>query len=751
MRKGETGSKCSPEMPTNLSRYTVAFSDLAWTSVDFEQKQGIRNGAGKASIPPMFPKAWQVGRYLEAYAQKYIPPGTIIFNCLGVQAIRLNHEGTPKWQVKWRRRCSPESSHPKDGEHTKLECEHHKDIYDFLIAAPGFFTTSKDISLKFSRLLEDEVLPFQCLHSTKFRSVEDLVNHTSDDSGGNIVVVGGGMSGSEAAAIAAMQISDSLHSPVSRRKFENMKIIHIITRPFYALPRYHPLSFDSKGHKQMLSSFAPVDLCSNELRRRQDDPISAWNGRVTPERASKTHAYLNTVLGGDQGELGYPSLVCRESETGDAPYIGLTDTYAEFVRSGIIVPTTGRAVGLGTKEDAQSASTSASKANGFVAYSPHRDKEEQELVTDVRGVILAQGFTSHPGIRWLPRDVLEELEFDDKSHRLPIMLQRYQVCNDRVPSLGFVGFYEGAYWGILEMQARLLTRKWLSMIDNDVDFSMLSLNEEAEKDLDFVRDLRQGIAEGSRSVPQFWMGDYTGVMESMARELHIPRNDSILGERSGPVCAARYTTPADDQAAADETLRDLADVLARASTSSLFVPLVTFRALQGHWTLTRTLDNALDAAYSGSLDGRADFHPRRPTDPAFDAEYLYVEQGTLRMNGHAVPTTRRYVYRYREDEDRASVWFVKSDGKTVDYFFHDIEFGGGGSGDGEDDGDGEGEGGEGKACSLRRANGYHLCEKDHYTPSYAFEYAGANIRRFEVTFDVKGPKKDYSSRSEYIR
>ena len=55
--RGEFGDKCSPEMRTNLSRYTVAFSDLAWTSVHVD----ISNpAADPLAVPPVFPKAWQV-------------------------------------------------------------------------------------------------------------------------------------------------------------------------------------------------------------------------------------------------------------------------------------------------------------------------------------------------------------------------------------------------------------------------------------------------------------------------------------------------------------------------------------------------------------------------------------------------------------------------------------------------------------------------------------------------------------------
>lgn len=77
-------------MRTNLSRFTVAFSDLAWESV-FEDTE-----------VPMFPQAWQVGRYLEKYAERFLPDGVLR---LGRRVVRTNRkvgdgEGR-RWTVQW--------------------------------------------------------------------------------------------------------------------------------------------------------------------------------------------------------------------------------------------------------------------------------------------------------------------------------------------------------------------------------------------------------------------------------------------------------------------------------------------------------------------------------------------------------------------------------------------------------------------------------------------------------------------------
>jgi hypothetical protein len=59
-----------PDMPTNVSKHIVTFSDLAWDSVRVhENKQPGQDIA-------TFPKAHQVGKYLQTYTRRYISPPT---------------------------------------------------------------------------------------------------------------------------------------------------------------------------------------------------------------------------------------------------------------------------------------------------------------------------------------------------------------------------------------------------------------------------------------------------------------------------------------------------------------------------------------------------------------------------------------------------------------------------------------------------------------------------------------------------
>jgi hypothetical protein len=312
-RPGEYGDKCSPDMRTNLSRFTVAFSDLSWSSVDLSIP-----GAETIShlTPPMFPKAWQVGRYLSAYAQKFGVDDKILYNKRITQA--RPSEDLKRWEV-----TSVDSVTEEQSSHT----------YDYLIVASGFFSQPAQSFHSTSRVKSEN---FQ--HASQFRTLSSLTNDA-----GKIVVIGGGISGSEAAAQAAFQVSSAQHSPgESKPAHANSKIYHIFNRPFYCLPRYLP----HHPEPQQLDPdtppcFLPLDLLLYNLSRRGDGEITATITTVPPERAEKGHQFMRSVIGSDQADIGHSALVYRSEETVFPGYTGITDTYLEFVRSGLLVPVQG--------------------------------------------------------------------------------------------------------------------------------------------------------------------------------------------------------------------------------------------------------------------------------------------------------------------------------------------------------------------------------------------------------------------------
>lgn len=161
-----------------------------------------------------------------------------------------------------------------------------------------------------------------------------------------------------------------------------------------------------------------------------------------------------------------------------------------------------------------------------------------------------------------------------------------------------------------------------------------------------------------------------------------------------------------------------------------------FAGLKGEWKLVRSLKSTISAYPSGIFDGLATFRERIPTDPAFDGEYLYSEDGHFKtQQGFTLSAARRYVYRYQQDSNQISAWFIKSeDGITVDYLFHVLEL--------------PATTPETESISVKA---HHLCNEDNYWVQYIFPYHNSNLNELSVQYVVRGPNKDYTADATYTR
>lgn len=98
----------------------------------------------------------------------------------------------------------------------------------------------------------------------------------------------------------------------------------------------------------------------------------------------------------------------------------------------------------------------------------------------------------------------------------------------------------------------------------------------------------------------------------------------------------------------------------------------------------------------------------------------------MRMN-------RSWIWRL-EKESGISIYFVKSDGETEDYLYNTLGI----LEDGED--------------GTVTARAEHPCGEDFYVSDYSFCVDGeGGLERFEVVHVVKGPAKDYVSRTVHVR
>jgi hypothetical protein len=348
----------------------------------------------------------------------------------------------------------------------------------------------------------------------------------------------------------------------------------------------------------------------------------------------------------------------------------------------------------------------------------------------VVAIVEATGYKSD--LDWLDSRVKDILnEGAAPSARIPVSLSRGSILSPRIPTIGFVGFYEGPFWGVMEMQARFLAETWAK---HEPTAQKQLPNRDVYKH-DTTTRMQKAINERSSQIPQFWMADYVGLMEEFAREAGTTRDDSAFGgQQSGPAFPSRYQSK-DTGPQAKQVVSEVAEVMRASNEDARFVAAAVFTGMQGIWNIHRTIESKTDTP-GGTFKGTAHFHPRELTSPAFDKEYLYIESGTFTMNtGLAFPATRRYVYRYNETKDQITSWFVQEDNESVGSLFNTWEF--------FPPNEGERKG--------WKAKGHHWCAPDTYRNTCEFRFKGAKVERFMIRYTAEGPKKDYQHESWYER
>lgn len=174
------------------------FSDLAWDESD-----------------PHIPQAWQVGKYLEKYQERYLTGNAGYELKLG-HRVEKAERADKGWNISVRSEV---------GEETKK--------FDYLLVASGFF--GKPIVPE-SLSKEQEV---SVIHSSEYRDLKGLLGK-GRPGGGKILVVGGQMSGVEIAGTIGSHISSATHSPIASSipDVEKYTIQHVIQRPIWVFPLY---------------------------------------------------------------------------------------------------------------------------------------------------------------------------------------------------------------------------------------------------------------------------------------------------------------------------------------------------------------------------------------------------------------------------------------------------------------------------------------------------------------------------------
>ncbi|KAJ6013631.1 FAD-dependent pyridine nucleotide-disulfide oxidoreductase [Penicillium herquei] len=590
----DVSGKLDPYMPTNLSRFTVAFSDLSWESV-----------FGSSNVP-IFPQARQVGLYLEAYRKRYIPENSIKLGHRVLKTVRTVGPGSETgWEVSFSDidgiQCEQE------GIQDQVQVEN----FDLLVVASGYF--ARPYIPKIPGL---EQLAGRVFHSSELQKSKGVLR--DDDkllATGNVAIIGGSMSGVEAVSAIALHQSSYLHEEKTYQDKTKHKVHHIHSRPFWTLPTYLP---HETSRDQV--SFLPLDLTMYDLSRRPPGPIDYSLGLVSEEKATKTNEYFASLLGPEYEELGHVhDPAAREKTASWPPWVAIGNDYAEFVRSGAIQATMGRAVSVKYDPQTELATITINTASG-----------QTKILENIAAVVMATGYTPFDALSFLPEDVLSTLEYNTEDPFLPLVLDKGGTIRSEVPELGFVGLYRGPYWGVMEMQARFLGNEWARQ-----DQETLKTEDQRAS----VRILRHSDSNTRRS--QFPMGDYVGLMEAFARDLEIERTSlSNDGSQSGPVIPARYTynqgfSSMDILNAPSETQLTL-NALASISDEdhqarNIATAAAVFRALHGTWRFSQKGQVSGKEAKSGTVT----FSPRHAFE-GFEREYVRHEQLSTGSAGRSI-------------------------------------------------------------------------------------------------------------------
>ncbi|KAL1889631.1 hypothetical protein Sste5346_008749 [Sporothrix stenoceras] len=717
----DTTGLVHPLMLANQSRHTVQLSGVAWDD-----------------DAPTFPRAWQIGAYLEKYFERF---------CRGPQhssdlVVELGHKVVKAEPVNGKWRVTREST---DGQGATLV-----NVFDYLVVASGYFGSPVIPESLQAVVAAGSSRGVPVIHSSAYRDIETLfAGRSSDAKKGKIVVAGGQFSGVEIAATIASHLSSAEHAPGAKAdSLPATTVHHIIQQPFWVFPLH-----TSPAPTSDAPPFLPFDLPSYNIRKRPQ-PLVDTQGHITVDTARFVHGLFETALGTDQSDVHPALAIKKDSPVRDAPpMMAVSDTYLEHVRSGRISLSTGK---LADVKEAQATITAASGS---------------ETVDDVAAVILATGFSAATSLSFFPDSVKQALHFDAADPRQNVALAFNGTCHPAVPNLAFVGFYRSPYWGVMEMQARLATALFVSdaaspsqdassWIPSTPEWPQLAAALDADHSIERSLALRADPEHTS----QFPMGDYLYLMHTFGEALGIPRrtadpDDSAVqtadvvmdvvtpahyfdgdGDQGDENTGGEPTVDSQDNAWAIENTR----LTVKAGLhDARFVARAVFRSLQGTWKLDRTLTSRLPSHPSGRFVGTAEFRLRQGTKDGLSEtekkaevdEYLYVEDGTFTaLNGPSFRATRRYVWRYNHDDDKLSVWFARTDDASkADYLFHGLEF----------------------MPSLIRqgwkATAGHLCIDDFYDVHYEFGVKGVNLTNWTLEYAVRGPKKDYTIAGTYRR
>ncbi|PSN65284.1 hypothetical protein BS50DRAFT_54875 [Corynespora cassiicola Philippines] len=598
------------DMHSNLTHFTTTFSDLSWCSLELDRR-----------VPPVYPTARQVHKYLEEYYMTFIPTRSVRLNT-EVVAIERSEPGGA-WRIK--------SSGLQGTKQVTQE-----EAFDYLVVAAGFSASSRMPNFSIGGA-QGQKRQLPVLHSTEYRQLRQILSPDIQVRN-KILIVGESQSGNDAAISIAQQLSHARHSRETdsslRQLADQVDIIDLSTDDTRIPPSFVRVANSERCF------FQPIEFSNYRLPDTQSplDFCHEMTDEVSAETETKRNGFGKTSqesqdMLGTQHKWTFP------------PQKAVSDTYRHFVHSGAISSTIGTLKSI--KYEGQGATATA--------IILRNDQKQSEIVLQgITAVIYCTRHEAPPIISLFPRSILEVLEFDASYPSVPLLLDTGCISqNHAIPNLSVIGFPH-SHWGIYEMQARWAARACTAEKPPTLDQLSRAKNLATH-----IRKVRRAIKTGGKEkTSQEPFGDYVGLMEQACSDLELPRFDTTYRYPQLRVAMpALYKDPDIVDVEARKTISLAQNLLFKMETSGLFVAQAIFRALLGSWYGKR-----LEPAKSASV--KRDFHFRFPTSPRYDFEYLVIDS----------PSGRRAVWRYDESTDRITTWDVGTDGLSAATLISTLEF-----------------------------------------------------------------------------
>lgn len=522
-------------------------------------------------------------------------------------------EAPKKWRVEWEAVADRQ---------TAGSLGSGSGLFDHVAVASGFFSTPHIPAIPGLGNFMDKS---QVLHSSNYHDFLHAPRRAKQRM--KVVVVGGCLSSVEV-------VSDLL---LNRDYVDEVEAVHLFPRPFWVLPRYLRAPNPSINGPP---SFLPLDLVLYDgcRRRNPQTPVTDASAVTQEEKNMEANEFMRNKAGnGDQSSLS-PHLRVGPEEMRLPPYVSISDSYANFVRSGDVKLERGYLKSI--KQDPETGIWNCLEVSSVCSSTDASDKASQNemsrtLIEGVDAIIFATGYkpTSFPN--FLSQQILEGLAYQPNDNFLPVLLYDQilhpslisyspNVCSTDEAAYvhaGFIGMYKGPYFGVLESQARYLAGLFQGTIKPPP-------KPELEEGISGFRAMRDGRNSGRFELRGQWSwGDYLGIMgELEGRVLEAKgagqaqrgidkavnaAKETSWGGNFAPVVPAFYAPDAECES--QEGIATLLETAEQAMGGGRFTAKAVFRSLQGSWKLTRTLNSRLTNMPSGVFVGIAKFLPRRST------------------------------------------------------------------------------------------------------------------------------------------